>query len=341
MGLGLLLLLLLSLLGPAAAHYNLKDPMPYNRIECNPPRCHGPCPPIWKSGNARARNGPNSPSRVWSRGQTVSIAWHKNNHEGGFYRRSLVPVKYMNSASWHKRTAFEWGCFTQNKFHCGRAASCGTDHKGDAYRNSVRIPNVFPDGDYVFAQVWFGGLHPNRRQAHFSDYHTCAFVRIRGGSLHGSYSPTFVPGHNFRNNVPRGKCASTSQWAGQCNRGLPCYGNRVRMGVPGAFAHGRRPPAVYLRDLQGAMRHGPVRVSNPRGQNRAIQRSRKKARNDWKTWRKVTPRKWKPRRQRSSCWRRAPPRAGNWGRYKSRRWWNARAKYWRRRNYCKKCPRRC
>ncbi len=64
-------------------------------------------------------------------------------------RMSLVPVAHMNNAWWHKRTAFMWSCFAANKFRCGRHWSCGTDRGGFAFRNWIKVPEVFPDGDYV------------------------------------------------------------------------------------------------------------------------------------------------------------------------------------------------
>eukprot|EP00171_Calliarthron_tuberculosum_P009507 IDg9507t1 len=126
----------------ALAHYNLKDPMPYNPIDCNAPDCRGPCPPIWKTGGGAARNSAATPSRTWRRNTHVTIEWHRNNHEGGFYRRSLVPVRHMNDYKWHKKAAFEWGCFTQNRYYCGHKPACGTDKEQYAYRNSMRVPSV-------------------------------------------------------------------------------------------------------------------------------------------------------------------------------------------------------
>eukprot|EP00171_Calliarthron_tuberculosum_P007335 IDg7335t1 len=238
-------LLLAAALGLAAAHYNLRSPLPYNPIDCNQPECRGPCPPIWKSGNARARNSPSNPSATWSRGEKVTIEWHRNNHEGGFYRRSLVPVKHMNNPAWHKKTAFEWGCWNQNRFYCGsKANNCGTDKKGFAYKNSMIVPKTFPDGDYVFSMIWFGGLHWQRKRALFSDYHTCAFVRIRGGQLQNRHVPKFVRGSNHRK-VKAGTCASTSSFADECG-GKPCTRNSVKEDIPGVFKMvGRRPLCCY------------------------------------------------------------------------------------------------
>lgn len=243
----LLAALLITLLAPAAAHYNLKYPKPYNPIDCNRPECSGPCPPIWRSGRAKARNNPSNPSATWQRGQKVNIEWHRNNHEGGYFRRSLVPVKHMFDPAWHKKTAFEWGCWNQNRYQCGKNPECGTDKKGFAYRNEMTVPTVFPDGDYVFSMLWFGGLHWRRNKALFSDYYTCAYVRIRGGQLSRSHRPSFIRGKNHRKVKP-GTCASTSSFAGECG-GVPCDKNDVMEDVPGIFRNGRTPPQVLLGDL--------------------------------------------------------------------------------------------
>lgn len=239
-------LLVAALLSLAAAHFNFYKPMPYNPIDCNKPDCQGPCPPIWKTGRAKARNSPSNPSATWQRGQNVQIEWNRNNHEGGYYRRSLVPVKYMNSFDWHKKTAFEWGCWNQNRYFCGFKKECGTDKKGMGYRNTMTVPKTFPDGDYVFAMLWYGGLHWRRNKAHFSDYHSCAFVRIKGGELVSKHTPTFVRGTNHRK-VKAGTCASTSSFIGECGGG-PCDKNKVTEDVPGVFRNGK-PQDVLLSNL--------------------------------------------------------------------------------------------
>eukprot|EP00171_Calliarthron_tuberculosum_P018319 IDg18319t1 len=84
------------------------------------------------------------------------------------------------------------------------------------------------------------------KKAIFSDYHTCAFVTIRGGSLENSHVPTFARGTNIRNVKP-GTCASTSSFIFEC-KGGPCKGNPVTEDVPGVFRNGKRPPAVLLKD---------------------------------------------------------------------------------------------
>eukprot|EP00171_Calliarthron_tuberculosum_P016302 IDg16302t1 len=93
-------------------HFNLRQPKPYNPVECNARHCSGPCP-LLKTGQS------SSPTAIWRRGQRVTIEWHKNNHRDGFYRRSLVPVSKMNNWAAHDATAFDWGCWSQNAFQCG------------------------------------------------------------------------------------------------------------------------------------------------------------------------------------------------------------------------------
>ena len=134
--------------------------MPYNRLACKADAkwCRGACPPIWRTGWAQARNSPGRPAAVWRRGQSVDIVYHKNNHRGGLYRRSLVPVQHMFDRGWHCRGAFEWGCWSQGSFKCGRSQLCGEDQFGISYKSRMKVPLVFPDGDYVFAQVWYGGV---------------------------------------------------------------------------------------------------------------------------------------------------------------------------------------
>lgn len=238
----------------AIAHYNLKDPMPYNAIDCNPPGCPGPCPRIWKSGNGRAQNSPKTPSRVWRRGEVVKIEWQRNNHEGGFYRRSLVPVHYMFSHYWHAKTAFEYGCWSQGRFKCGRSGElepCGTDLRGFAYQNNMTVPNMFPDGDYVFAMVWYGGLHWRLKKADFANYFTCSFVRVAGGSLYKSHIPKFVPGKSIVNREA-GKCLTSSTFVGECNW-EKCLENKVESTKPREFQDGRTPAPLLLKDLTIAM----------------------------------------------------------------------------------------
>lgn len=245
---GVALLAATLLLQCATGHFNLRRPAPYNRMECSPftlPRCKPPCPAVMRFGGyLHAQNSPESPAATWRRGETVAIEWHRNNRDGGFYRRSLVPVAHMHDPYWHAVDAFEWGCWSQGVFVC-RGARCGTDKRKFAHRNHMLVPPVFPNGDYVFAMVWFGGLHYQHQKALFPDYYTCSFVRIHGGSLWETFLPRFVPGfHRFRFSPP-GTCASTSAFVDECG-GQACFANAVRRGVPGMFEEGKTPEKVLL-----------------------------------------------------------------------------------------------
>lgn len=235
--------LLLIGINVCAAHFNLIYPMPYSRVSCKGSKswCKKACPPIWKFGSSKAKNSPSNPSATWYRGEELTIKWHKNNHEGGFYRRSLVPVKHMFSTEWHEKTAFDFGCWTQGSFICGKSEVCGTDKKGRAYRNEMTVPTVVPDGDYLFAMVWYGGLDYKRRKAKFADYTACAYVEIKGGPLETFHKPIFQAGSNKPFGVPAGTCQSTSSYVLQCGGG-PCDGKMPFIGKPREFSNGTNPP---------------------------------------------------------------------------------------------------
>ncbi len=199
----------------------------------------------------------------------VNIVYHKNNHVGGFYRRSLVPVRHMFDHSWHARTAFEWGCWSQGQFFCKNGfpsnpssrgsvrlralRECGTDSLGRAYSSAMTVPNVFPDGDYVFSQLWFGGvrtLPKSLRKIMFTDFHTCAFVKIRGGQpLVSEYTPKFHTGYRPKySKKPANKCWTFGVKAKQCG-GHSCRNAKHTWAVPKVFESGMNPPNVKLMDL--------------------------------------------------------------------------------------------
>lgn len=344
--LGPLVAILATTFGMAVAHYNLINPMPYNPIDCNRPDCFGPCPPIWGSGKGKARNSPSRPAAVWRRGQVVDVEWHRNNHEGGYYRRSLVPVKHMFNKNWHRKTAFEWGCWTQGRYFCGKRTECGTDRMGFAYRNKMRVPSVFPDGDYVFAMVWFGGLHWQRKKALFSDYYTCSYVRIRGGQLANSHAPGFQRGFNHRNVAP-GTCRSTSARQGECG-GQECKNNKPVEDVPGVFRGGRKPPNVWLGDLnKNALAYVPdwkLKTSSQATEIKAEADSKIEELRDakWAT-EEQKARNSQQQKQRMSqntdvCnnkWKAPQKPTGAWGPRDSWKWKKNQQKWWAWNNYCK------
>lgn len=191
------------------------------------------------------RQGQRRIAETWKRGQNVEIIWHKNNHNGGFYRRSLVPVQHMYSHEWHRKTAFEWGCWSQGTFKCGQNAVCGADGKGLAYKNYATVPDSIPDGVYAFAQVWYGGVDWTLKIAKYSDYYACSFVRIKGGKpLRSSYTAKFKPSPVKRKGVPLGQCRTGAIRALQC-RGGECIKNKVIFSIPQEFQRGRKPAVPY------------------------------------------------------------------------------------------------
>ncbi len=250
------------LVATAAAHSNLGYPLPYSRIACKASEswCKGACPPMWKSTRGRY-NSPDKPAATWRRGQRVEIVWHKNNHIGGFYRRSLVPVNHMMDRKWHQKAAFEWGCWSQGTFNCGRSARCGGDKKGKAYKNIMTVPSVFPDGDYVFSQAWYGGLHWQGKRPKYSDYYACSFVRIRGGKLTPSYKATFRPGKKKRN-IPEGVCATGSTRLMQCG-GDGCEKGPVFKTKPAEFQRSSGPTLQLRMFGNEAMKHVTITEKEP------------------------------------------------------------------------------
>ena len=270
----LMIFTVLLLLNQSSAHYVLIQPKPYNVIHCDKPDCSTPCPPVWKSGDAKAQNTPETTTAVWRRGQKVNVEWHMNNHHGGFIRRSLVPVSKMFDWEWHEKTAFEWGCFAQGLFKCNyklgpksdrlrHLRTCGTDAKQRAFSSrSMKVPEVFPDGDYVFSQVWYGGITYDNggEQGMFPDFKTCAYVRIEGGSaLKESYEPQFKTGVPFRSEVPHGKCVSYASKVNECD-GLACPENEKFFGVPQEFQDDQTPPKIHANILKPFARNGDENI---------------------------------------------------------------------------------
>lgn len=236
-------------------HFNLKHPAPYNPLHCNPPNCPGPCPALWKTGGGRVRNTPSTPSAVWRRGERVTVQWHRNNHDGGMYRRSLVPIERMHDREWHESMAFDWGCWSQGRFSCpatGTLKSCGTDSGKKAYHNTMEVPSVLPDGDYVFSMVWFGGLHHHLDKAGFADYYTCAFVTIQGGEFEESYTPRFTPGKDPMNGKD-GTCFTAATSPRECG-GTKCLGKKPTRSLPKPFEGGKKPAPLRRSTVEKAVR---------------------------------------------------------------------------------------
>ncbi len=174
-------------------------------------------------------------------------------HDGGMYRRSLVPVEHMHNRDWHESMAFDWGCWSQGRFSCpatGTLQPCGDDDGKKAYQNTMEVPGVLPDGDYVFSMVWFGGVHHHLDKAGFADYYTCAFVRIEGGTMEESYTPRFTPGQD-RMNGKDGTCLTASTFPRECN-GAKCTQNKVSRTLPKPFKDGRTPAPLLRSTIDAA-----------------------------------------------------------------------------------------
>lgn len=124
--------------------------------------CPGPCPNVMLKAHGLG-SSPQEPAATYARGETVTLRWARNNHEGGFVRWALVPVSQMGDAAAHARYAFKWGCWSSGRFTCNdrnRKALCLDDRLNErwatAFSDRVEIPSVVPDGDYVLSFVCMG-----------------------------------------------------------------------------------------------------------------------------------------------------------------------------------------
>lgn len=253
----------------ASAHFNLIKPPPYQIRACNARLGCGPCQP-WNS------RGATNVTTVWQRGSEVNITWARNNHKDGFYRRSLVPInrgtsepfKYMNDPEAHEKTAFNWGCWSQGLFKCRLAQlkPCRVDKGGLAYTNLMVVPDVLPDGDYVFSMTWFGGSNRTEvkrkkdAEAKFSNFAACAYVTIRGGDeLVDAYKRTFTQGYQEESDkmpdedLEPHQCWSTSSKVRECG-GVKCRGRKVKAMTPGQFNKTEDHPQQLLRSTINNMR---------------------------------------------------------------------------------------
>lgn len=206
----------MNLVALSAGHSFLMEPRPYG------PGCEGcdECPLVvrWRSKDNTSEWWHTT---TWARNQSVQVRWQKNNHNGGFVRLSLVPLEYMYDASALSRFAFYYTCWERGEYPCEGTRLCGSDMGQRAFHKVVTVPSVVPDGEYVLAFLWFGGLHWRRLRGRFADYTSCARVTIRGGApLATSQRPIFEPGPDNisdHNEV----CLTSSIKPGQCTDGCP------------------------------------------------------------------------------------------------------------------------
>lgn len=74
------------------------------------------------------------------------IKWHKNNHDGGFVRLTLVPLDMMMSKQAHSDYAFWYGCYDEGKHQCQNRNDeweCGSDGDGLAFQTYVFYTSAF------------------------------------------------------------------------------------------------------------------------------------------------------------------------------------------------------
>lgn len=243
---------MVAILATVSGHTYLTNPAAFNftfrTFHCKGDQCTNACPDILR----RARNSPDRPAKIWRRGEEVTVTYTRNTHRGGFLRLSLVPVQVMQSREWHERLTIMHGCWESGERVCRRREECGTDMRRVTFDRKIKIPDVFPNGNYVLGMVWYGGV--KRRRGLYPDYYSCSHVRIEGGRLGDFYRPYFEPGQSEnRAAIFRGRCAAAVDKIGPCN----INGCRERMGsykIPRAFQNGARPDGYRTQTIQNAMR---------------------------------------------------------------------------------------
>ena len=132
---------------------------------------------------------------VYRRGETATMVWARNNHQGGFVRFALVPLEDRMELEAHDKYAFHYACYETGEHDCPKPEEddeyCGTDRR--LYRTNVTIPKVYPDGRYILGWSWYGGIAGTTKIAFFGDYWSCSHVEIEGGSFEDEVKPVFSP----------------------------------------------------------------------------------------------------------------------------------------------------
>jgi len=178
--------------------------------------CPGPCENMGAIDN--------SVTATWQRGQTVEVRWSKNNHRGGFVRWTIVRKEDMMNRQSHADLAFAYSCWDSQQVGCQNDFECGTDQQKVAFKEFIRVPPIYPDGEYILGWAWFGG------DGDLADYHSCANIRIQGGPLENAYTPVTA------------RCDSKTDTVGDCAV-EPCYRGGLVNRLPKKFAGGN-PPAI-------------------------------------------------------------------------------------------------
>eukprot|EP00172_Hildenbrandia_rubra_P000748 Plantae.Rhodophyta-Hildenbrandia_rubra.ctg14125.p1 GENE.Plantae.Rhodophyta-Hildenbrandia_rubra.ctg14125~~Plantae.Rhodophyta-Hildenbrandia_rubra.ctg14125.p1 ORF type:complete len:352 (-),score=64.96 Plantae.Rhodophyta-Hildenbrandia_rubra.ctg14125:196-1251(-) len=168
-------------------------------------------------------------------------------------RFALVPIEEKLSKEAHDKYAFEYGCWSSGLSTCSPIPTndmendeCGSDRDGFIYQREITVPPVYPDGDYVFAAVWYGGICFAEDCTSFEDFWSCSHVRIEGGEpLAEEYEPKFITGdqHDLGSKwtPEEGNCISYQNSLGNPISGLILP---VPHKIPEEFEDGKIPPPI-------------------------------------------------------------------------------------------------
>lgn len=249
------LTLIAAILCATSAHNWLTHPPTYNTRysteSCDDMECVNACPEILSPEDMY--NTYERPAVTWRRGENVKLAWAKNNHNGGLFRVSLLPMPLMHDKAAHSRFAFEYGCWESGEYNCREMGDdCGTD-SSEAYKRQITVPDIYEDGVYVLGYVWYGGLHYSRDHGQFGDFYSCSFVRIQGGApVASSFLPKWIPGESEK--IEHGMCKTSSVTAGECE-GEGCPEHRSFMGWASEFWKGYPPRITSAMVREGTKKH--------------------------------------------------------------------------------------
>lgn len=188
------------------------------------------------------------------RGRGLPVVYYRNNHKGGFLRLSLVPIDQAMNHTAHRVNAFRTSCWSHGRVWCGRGV-CGNDRRRSRYKQAIKVPPVFPDGEYVLGFVWYGGGYQQ------GDYYSCARVRVHGGvRLARTYRPVLT------RTDKQGRCLSSASAIGEC-AAEPCT-RKQYLRTPAEWADGRRPRLIHAAAINASLGPhpgDPVAEARPRG----------------------------------------------------------------------------
>jgi hypothetical protein len=164
----------------ASGHSQMTEPQSISPFECRLGgqasygygNCHGPCDTTFIDFGGANFGSPSNPAATYRRGQIVNVKYTRNNHApGGFNRLTLVPVDKMMDKAAHAAGAFHYSCWgagvtvanldqiTKDPKGFNIVGVDGQQHHEPPafYSTDTTIPDVIPDGNYIFGWAWFGG----------------------------------------------------------------------------------------------------------------------------------------------------------------------------------------